>query len=123
MDEITLSILKCIGIECKNASELEGMLIPREQLLCEEKYEEIKKRIPELKLNYSSSFMTGLQKNAEKRQKWPVLNLVRQILLVHKLHMEPIRRADGYTVDGVKKYKRYFLIERKIDQPKVFSPV
>jgi len=113
MDEITLNILNIVGIECKNAQELEGLMIPREQLLCNAKYEEIKKWIPELRANYSSSFMTGLQQNAEKRQKWPVLNLVRQILAVHKLHMEPIRKADGYTVDGVKKYKRFFLIERK----------
>lgn len=113
MDEITITILKCVGIECKNADELKGQMIPREQLLCDTKYEEIKKLIPQLRMNYSSSFMTGLQKNAEKRQKWPVLNLVRQILAVHKLHMEPIRKADGYTLDGVKKYKRFFLIERK----------
>lgn len=113
MDETTITILAYVGIECKNVTELKGLMIPREQLLCEEKYEEIKKRIPELRANYSSSFMTALQKNADKRQKWPVLNLVRQILAVHKLHMEPIRKADGYTLDGVKKYKRFFLIERK----------
>ena len=29
--------------------------------------------------------------------------------------MEPIRKADGYTLDGVKKYKRYFQIKKKLD--------
>jgi hypothetical protein len=26
--------------------------------------------------------------------------------------MEPIRKSDGYTLDGIKKYKRYFLINK-----------
>ena len=26
--------------------------------------------------------------------------------------MEPIRKADGYTLEGVKKYKRYFQIHK-----------
>ena len=28
--------------------------------------------------------------------------------------MEPVRKADGYTLEGVKKYKRYFLIHKII---------
>jgi hypothetical protein len=36
-------------------------------------YDEVKKYLPELKKNYSSSFMTSLQKNADKSQKWPLL--------------------------------------------------
>ena len=27
--------------------------------------------------------------------------------------MEPIRKADGYTLEGIKKYKRYFQITKK----------
>jgi hypothetical protein len=27
--------------------------------------------------------------------------------------MEPIRKSDGYTLEGVKKYKRYFQIKKK----------
>ena len=27
--------------------------------------------------------------------------------------MTPIRKSDGYTLDGIKKYKRFFQIERK----------
>jgi hypothetical protein len=57
--------------------------------------------------------MTSLQKNADKSQKWPLLNLVRQILNVYDYKMDPIRKSDGYTLEGVKKYKRYFLINKK----------
>ena len=114
MDNDSKLIMKNIGIEFETFIDLEGIFIPREQLLSDTKYEEIKKLIPELKKKYSSSFMTCLQKNADKTQKWPLINLVRQILAFHNFKMEPIRKADGYTLDGVKKYRRYFLIKRKM---------
>jgi hypothetical protein len=110
MDEDSKKILNIIGINFDSFSELENFLIPRETLLSDLKYEEIKKLIPELKKKFSSSFMTSLQKNAEKEQKWPLLNLVRQILNGYNYKMEPIRKSDGYTLEGVKKYKRFFQI-------------
>jgi hypothetical protein len=114
MNEESKTILKMIGIEFNEIEELNGLTIWREQLLSDTKYEEIKKLLPELKKTYSSSFMTSLQKNADKSQKWPLLNLVRQILNVYDYKMYPIRKSDGYTLEGVKKYKRYFLINKNV---------
>jgi len=82
-------------------------------LLNNSKYEEVQILIPELKKKFSTSFMTSLQKNAEKNQKWPLLNLVRQILNVYNYRMIPIRKSDGYTLEGVKKFKRFFQINKK----------
>ncbi len=107
-------ILNHVGIYFNSIAELEGIFFPREQLLSETKYEVVKQYIPELKKKFSSTFMTSLQKKAETNQKWPLLNLIRQILLVYKYHLTPIRKCDGYTPDGVKKYKRFFKIVRKI---------
>jgi len=114
MDEETKSILKLIGIEFNSLNEIEEQLIQREILLTDIKYNEVKNYIPNLKKNYSSSFMTSLQTNADKLQKWPLLNLTRQLLSVYGYKMEPIRKADGYTLEGIKKYKRYFKINKKI---------
>jgi hypothetical protein len=114
MNEESKTILKIIGIDFNEIEELNGLTIWREQLLSDPKYEEIKKLLPELKKIYSSSFMTSLQKNADKSQKWPLLNLVRQILNVYDFKMEPIRKSDGYTLEGIKKYKRYFLIKKNV---------
>ena len=58
-------------------------------------------------------FFDFFAKNADKSQKWPLLNLVRQILNVYHYKMEPIRKADGYTLEGVKKYRRFFQIKKK----------
>ena len=116
MDEETRNILKMIGVEFTNSDEIQEQLIPREVLLSDSKYDSIKMYIPELKKNYSSSFMTSLQKNADKSQKWPLLNLTRQILSIYGYKMEPIRKADGYTLEGVKKYKRFFHVFKKGNQ-------
>lgn len=113
MDDNTKNIFKNIGLEINKISDLDGIIIPREIFLSDYKYDEMKLIIPELKKNYSSSFMTSLQKNADKHQKWPLLNLIRQILHVNGYKMDPIRKADGYTLEGIKKYKRYFLIHNK----------
>jgi hypothetical protein len=113
MDEISLKILNSCGIFFNQINELDNQLIPREQLISDSKYEELKNLIPELKKHYSSSFMTSLQKNATIYQRWPLLNLVRQILNTFGFKMEPIRKSDGYTLDGVKKYKRFFQIKLK----------
>jgi hypothetical protein len=113
MDDNSKLILKMAGFEIDELNNIDGLVTPRESLISDDKYDEIKKLIPELKKHYSSSFMTSLQTNAETSQKWPLLNLIRQLLNVYKYKMEPIRKSDGYTLEGVKKYKRYFQIKKR----------
>jgi hypothetical protein len=113
MDQDTKSVLKLVGFEFNDLKDINGLIIEREILLSDNKYDEIKGLLPELKKKYSSSFMTSLQKNADKSQKWPLLNFVRQILNTYGYKMEPIRKSDGYTLEGIKKYKRYFQIKIK----------
>jgi hypothetical protein len=113
MENTCKTILNLAGIEFNTMDDLEEIFFPREQLLSQFKYEQVKNLIPELKKTFSSSFMTCLQENAEFSQKWPLLNLVRQILSIYNFHLQPIRKCDGYTPDGVKKYKRFFKIIKK----------
>ena len=114
MDDNSKLILKMAGFEIDELKDIDGLVTPRESLISDDKYDEIKKLIPELKKHYSSSFMTSLQTNAETSQKWPLLNLIRQLLNVYNYKMEPIRKSDGYTLEGVKKYKRYFQIKKRM---------
>jgi hypothetical protein len=109
MDEISKKILKgTLGLDPDN---LNDSLVPREVLLDDNKYEELKPLILELKQNMNSTFLTALHNDAEEKQRWPLLNLLRQILHVYKYKMTPIRKSDGYTIDKKKKFRRFFLIQ------------
>lgn len=109
IDNITKKILDKVGIFFIENE----ILIEREQLLNTALYYSLKTEIDEIKKKLSSSSLTSLQKKADLKQKWPLLNLIRQILHVYGYKMEPIRKCDGYTSDGVKKFKRFFLIHKK----------
>lgn len=117
MDEISKNILVKVGIEFDNDNNkiIEDQLILRDPILDNTIYNSIKTQFPNLKQIFSSSLLTSLHKEAGKNQKWPLLNLVRQILNVYGYNMKPIRKSDGYTADGVKKFKRFFQIVKKIE--------
>ena len=119
-EHIKLFLNKC-KIPVTNLNDLEGMLIPREILIDNEIYKSIKEEISILKQIFNSSYLTSLQSTAEENQKWPLLNLVRQILKSCHFSMTPKRISSGYTKDGKKIYKRMFIIE-KLNQTKSSGP-
>lgn len=110
MEHIKTFLNKC-KIIINTYDDLNGMLIPREIFLDKEIYKSIKEDIAILKQIFASSSLTALQSTAEDTQKWPLLNLVRQILKSCKYKMTPKRISDGYTKEGKKIYKRMFIIE------------
>lgn len=114
-ENIIMKILEKSGfVITKDISELNGIMIPRDLLINDEKYDIVKEYLVKLKKHkmFSSTFLTSLHKDADKKQKWPLLNLVRQILKVNHFRMNPIRKSAGKTKLGKKKYIRYFLIEK-----------
>ena len=110
--QIVKEFLNKCGIVFEDYKMLDGMLIPRDTLLSQEKYEIIKEDLVKMKKMYSSGALTALQKSAEAKQKGPLLNLVRQILKSNNYNMEPIRKSNGYTKEGKKKYLRFFIIKK-----------
>jgi len=124
-DEIAviLKILNLSGFVVENMKMLNGLSIPRDLLLSSEKYGVVSDYLEKLRKlkKYSSSTLTSLHGGAIKKQKWPLLNLVRQILKVENYRMVPFRKTDGKDKNGKKKYVRFFLIERmKIVEEKDF---
>ena len=113
IDEISKKILIATGILINSKDYPDEILILRDMLINNDIYVSLNNDILNLKKNLSSSSLTSLQKDADKNQKWPLLNLVRQILNVYGYKMIPIRKCDGYTLDGIKKFKRYFQVVKK----------
>lgn len=106
------NVLKKSKININELEDLNGMIIPREIFLDNGIYNELKDDINILKKIFTSSYLTSLQSTAEKNQKWPLLNLIRQILKSCNYNMIPKRLSNGYTKDGKKLYKRVFIIEK-----------
>ena len=111
-DKILLNFFNKGGIVCSDIVQLDGMQIPREIFLSMDRYNVAKDSIPELKNLFSSSHLTSLQASAIDKQKWPLLNLIRQILSSCGYNLKPKRLSNGYTPTGVKKYRRVFIVEK-----------
>lgn len=106
------NLFKKCNIIIESENYLNGMLIPRDILLSKEKFLELSDEINEIKKSFSSSKLTALQKTAKENQKWPLLNLVRQLLKVSGYRMIPKRQSNGYNKEGKKKFKRFFVLEK-----------
>ena len=111
-DEGFLDFLTKCGIACTDLETLDGHQIPREVLLNDERYKQAKACIPELKKCFSSSSLTSLQACAEDNQRWPLINIVRQVLKSSNYRLCPRRLSDGYTPAGKKKYRRIYEVQR-----------
>jgi hypothetical protein len=114
MDEVCKKFLNRSGINFEYLNDLDGQVIPRELLINSFKYAEMKDEIINLKKNYSSTSLTGLHECADIKQRWPLLNIVRQLLNVYNMDMEPFRKSDGYDPTGKKKYRRFFIIKKRV---------
>jgi hypothetical protein len=101
-----------IGVPFENWNDLENKQVNRDILLDNEKYKLLKNNVDEIKSHLSSSTLTSLQGTALTKQKWPLLNLIRQVLKIHGFKMSPVRKANGYNKQGKKLFLRFFLIEK-----------
>lgn len=111
-DEVILEVLKAAGVEVQAFDAIDGLTIPRDTLVRPGAYTEAASIVPDLKAHFSSTHMTCLQDEAPGVQRWPLLNLVRQVLRASGYNMAPRRLSDGYDSDKRKRYKRVFVVSR-----------
>lgn len=111
MEEETKKFFNSIGIRYETYDDLEGYLVDRDTLVKQD-YDNHELNIQKLNEHYKNDSITSLKKNAKDSQRWPILNLTRQILKVKGFHMKPIRKSNGYSKSGKKLYKRSFKLER-----------
>ena len=99
-------------INIESLDELNGITIERNMLLDSEKYNIIQHNyICNFKQIFSSKSMTSLHSNTEK-QKWPLINLFRQLLKACNFKMIPFKKHHNYDSNKKKIFKRYFLIKK-----------
>ena len=103
----------CIALNIEPHELQEGAMIPRDMLLCPDKYEKLKSHIAILKKIFSSKTMTSMHSGAEHTQKWPGLNLVRQVLKRMGYDIRPERRCAGRDESGKKLFERFFVLHKR----------
>ena len=101
---------------CQTEKELFGMLVQREVLLSEDVLEKLTNMISKLKGKYKSQGLNCLHKNRDVKQKFPGINLVRQIFKCNGYHLKPIFYSKGYCKHSGKKIvQRNFKVVRLTD--------
>ena len=69
--------------------------------------------IPKLKKKYKSHKLTCLHNNSLDKQKFPTINMIRQILKCNKLKLTPQVICKGYNkVNNQKIIERYYIIKK-----------
>ena len=111
--EEIVKILAVLGIKIKTEKDLFGVLIHRDDLLRVDIEQKLAQFIDSLKEKYKSSKLNCLHENRETKQKFPGINLVRQILKCNGYHLKPVVFSKGYSKhNGKKLVERNFKVIR-----------
>ena len=113
LENILVRMFQLIDISSSTIDELDGVIISRDILLDVDLYQKLTKFIPQIKDFLKSSYLTSLHNNSVKKQKFPAINLFRQVLRFNNLKMSPFVISQGYEkATGKKITKRFFRIDK-----------
>jgi hypothetical protein len=111
--EEIVKILAVLGISVKTEKDLFDVLIHRDDLLRVDIEQRLAEFVDSLKEKYKSSMLNCLHKNRETKQKFPAINLIRQILKCNGYQLKPLVFSKGYSKhNGKKLVERNFKIVR-----------
>jgi hypothetical protein len=105
-------IFSIIKYDIYSYEDLNNLSLSNSYLRNKEFNEKIVDMIPKLKKKYKSHNLTCLHKNSLDKQKFPTINMIRQILKCNDLKLYPYTVCKGY--DKITKQKileRYFIIK------------
>ena len=110
--ELIKEIFSIIKYDIYSYEDLNNLTLSNSYLRNKEFNEKIVDMIPKLKKKYKSHNLTCLHKNSLDKQKFPTINMIRQILKCNDLKLHPYTVCKGY--DKITKQKileRYFVIK------------
>jgi hypothetical protein len=112
--QILKNMLLKIGIKFESIDELEGKVLERDILLLEDVASYMLSFQDKIKdSGYKTGTLTSLHKNNNDKQKWPQVNILRQLLKCNKLRLKPFTKSNGYNKStGKKNVIRFYRIEK-----------
>ena len=100
-----------LDLNVNNLDDLFSLTISQDKLKDKELINKLYEKIDDLKIFYNSNMLTCLHKNSLHKQKFPALNMLRQICKCNGLKMYPFVISRGYDkVSGRKIMDRYYKI-------------
>ena len=111
--ELMLELFRLIGYHVYEQNDLLDIMIMRDKLLEKTTNKILLDKVPELKKVYNTGYLSCLHDNSIYKQKWPAINLFRQILKCNFYHLTPKILSNGYDkLSGKKQVTRVFVIEK-----------
>ena len=107
--QLLLKLLKIINIDVEDTELLTNYTFERDILLKQEVIDKYYNMIKNLKKQYPSDMLTCLHMNSVTKQKFPGINMLRQILKCNGFKLKPKVVSMGYVGD-IKMVKRFFVI-------------
>ena len=127
MDKKKDSIIKLfsiIGYNINSLEDLENITLNHKALQSQELVTKFYKLIPDLREIYDSHYLTCLHNNSIKKQKFPVINMLRQILKCNNYKLKPKIVTHGYNpITKAKIIERFFTINKIDTMPSLNSPL
>lgn len=109
--ELLIKLFNKIGCDVNNIKDLYDITLEQANLKTVHVISILYKMIKELKQEYNSEALTCLHKNSITKQKFPAVNMLRQILKCNNLKLKPFTVSRGYDKSNGKKIvDRYYNI-------------
>lgn len=112
-EDLLIDLFQSLDLDfnVKNLDDLFSLTISQDKLKDKELINKLYEKIDNLKIFYNSNMLTCLHKNSLHKQKFPALNMLRQICKCNGLKMYPFVISRGYDkVSGRKIMDRYYKI-------------
>ena len=118
--DIIKSLLNILNKDIKSLNDLFDLKISQSLLKKKEIIDSLIILIPELKKQYKTHYLTCLHKNSLEKQKFPAVNLLRQILKANNLKLKSNIIQKYSKVKN--SYEIYYTIEPiKKNKPKIIN--
>ena len=111
MDKFDLlkDIFSALEINISERNDISNLILKQDTLKSKTLITDLNEKVPNLKSYYNSSKLTCLHKNSLDKQKFPAVNMLRQILKCNSFKMEPYVISKGYDkFSGKKLVERYY---------------
>ena len=110
--DLIKEIFSIIKYDIYSYEDLTDLILSNNYLRNKEFNDKIVEMIPKLKQKYKSHKLTCLHKNSLEKQKFPTINMIRQILKCNDLKLQPYTVCKGYDkITKEKILERYFIIK------------